>query len=132
MWPTTSEHELQSFARIDLTPVIGVLAALLVLVMLQMPADTGVLKMPMPQVNVIPLDGGPQPIELRMDLAGTMTWSGIELLPGEFDAHLAALDRQGRHPELDLSAPPQLKYEHLADVAAAAQRYHFSLGLGRM
>ena len=135
MWLSDSADEAKPLGRIDLTPMIGVLAALLAIFVLQVP-ETHFLRMPSASIG----DGPPPPpgtlppppIDLIADAEGRITWNGIALLPDEFEDRLAALDRLNEHPEIYFRAPPHMHFQHLAEVAAAAQRHHFFLGLGAM
>jgi len=133
MWLGDSAGEAKPLlARIDLTPVIGVIGALLAVTILRLPPQTNVVNLPITPVEALPGPDAPQAIELQLDLGGNLTWNGIALLPGEFESHLGALERQNHHPELRLRAPAQMKFEYLADTAATAQRHHMHLGLGTM
>jgi biopolymer transport protein ExbD len=131
MWLAGSEHDTQPVARIDLTPMIGVFAALLAIALAFFPPQTR--KVPVP---IAPYDGPPiryrheppPPVEIELALDGSMTWNGARVSPTELEQQLTLLDALEVKPEIDVHAPASLHFEYVAQVAAATSRHHLRFG----
>jgi biopolymer transport protein ExbD len=132
MWLGDSAGEAKPLlARIDLTPMIGVLAALLVVMVAQWPALSRNVPLPMAPEGIWGGDGLP-PVELLIDYDGTVIWDDVHLLPGEFEKRLSQLDRLDVPPELHVRVPRTLRYQYVADVAEAAHRHKLHVGFGEL
>jgi biopolymer transport protein ExbD len=134
MWLTDSEHDKQPLARIDLTPLVGVLAALLAILVLQMPPSEAKAHQPLagPLAACGMRPPEPDPIELRLDMQGRVTWNGVSLQPDEFDRQLGLVEAQRDRPQLHLLAPQKMKFQYLAAVVAVVDTHNLHLHIGDM
>jgi len=111
---------------INTTPLIDVMLVLLVTLIISLPVMTHAVKLDMPNPNnqPPPPDTPPEVIDLEIDFDGTVAWNGtpvasMDMLEGYFQNE-AKKDPQ---PEIHLRPDRRAKYDVVAKVLAAAQRY---------
>ena len=107
---------------INMTPLIDVMLALLIMFIITIPVMTHAVKLDMPRASNAPSLAQPVVINLEIDFDGTVLWNGtpvdIESLEGYFRRE-AANDPQ---PELHIRPSKRAKYDVVARVLASAQR----------
>lgn len=112
------------FVDINTTPLIDVMLVLLITLIMTLPVMTHAVKLDMPQAqNPPPQDLRPEVIELEIDFDGTVVWNGtvvpsINTLEGYFRVESG----KEPQPEIHLRPDRRVKYDHVAQVLAAAQR----------
>jgi biopolymer transport protein ExbD len=119
MWLNDSENEAKPLARIDLTPMIGVLAALLVMFSLSVPTLS---RLPVQ----LPLIGGdwfappPQYHHVVLSADGSILFDGLPTRVGDLDRFVAAFDHSSREHYFRVHVAAQTRY---ADVAALLETF---------
>lgn len=108
-------------ASIDMTPLIGVLIALLLMFFLSVPS-TG-------HIDRAATGGfgesfGPAPISVSIKQTGELYWNGGAINRLQLGANLADLAREIDVPMIVVHAESTVKYEQLISVLSAIQREH--------
>jgi biopolymer transport protein ExbD len=111
-------------AQINITPLVDVLLVLLVIFMVAAPVLSRPIPLQLPQAAPPDFKPAtpPEPISLRIDAAGGLTWNGaatsLSALPGLFKAELAR--GSDAPPMLQIDADIDSDYDTFARVLAAA------------
>jgi len=122
MWSGSSEVERQALARIDLTPMIGVLAALLVLFALSVPtlSKTG---MDAPQCSCAPGSGPLQrDVQVRLGADGAIFVDDVKASAEQFDLFVATSEHASSEPYFYVHVSPQTRYRHVAAMLETFSR----------
>ncbi|HJR73304.1 MAG TPA: biopolymer transporter ExbD [Luteimonas sp.] len=112
-------------AQINITPLVDVMLVLLVIFMMTMPALSRRIGMDLPQA--LPPDverpQPPEPISLRIDAAGQVTWNGNPTPLAALENMMSAEVQRdpAQSPTLQIDADQEAEYEVLAQVLAAAK-----------
>lgn len=108
----------RSMAEINITPLIDVMLALLLIFMLAAPMLTA--KIPLPQS--VTFDGpSPRVLELSIAADGTVTRNGYLLSPLELKAELVAFASKGGAMSLQLRPDAGTTHQRVIDVITAAR-----------
>jgi biopolymer transport protein ExbD len=117
----------EAMCDINTTPLIDVMLVLLVTLIVSLPIMTHAVKLDMPNPNnqPPPPDVPPEVINLEIDGDGTVVWNGtpvtgLQQLEGFFGSET----KKDPQPEIHLRPDRRAKYDMVAKVLAAAQRYH--------
>lgn len=114
----------RSMASINITPLVDVMLVLLVIFMVTAPVLSRAIPLDLPQAAPPdqPRPPPPEPIQLRIDAAGELSWNGgatsLSALPGLLDA--AMRRNPGDQPMLQIDANGDSDYGVVAGVLAAA------------
>lgn len=110
-------------AQINITPLVDVMLVLLVIFMMTMPVLARRLDMLLPQASPDPPVAPAEPIELRIDSVGQVTWNGDPTPLTALENMMSAeVQRDPAHPPtLQIDADQEAEYEVLARVLAAAK-----------
>jgi len=114
--------ETAEFCDINTTPLIDVMLVLLVTLIMTLPIMTHAVKLDMPQATPPP-DTRPEVIELEVDFDGTVVWNGT-VVPSlnTLENYFSSESTKQPQPEIHLRPDRRVKYDHVAQVLAAAQR----------
>jgi biopolymer transport protein ExbD len=117
----------EAMCDINTTPLIDVMLVLLVTLIISLPVMTHAVKLDMPNPNAQPPPPPvpPEVINLEIDGDGTVVWngtpvSGLPQLEGFFGSETV----KDPQPEIHLRPDRRARYDIVAKVLAAAQRYH--------
>jgi len=122
MWLNDSEADQQPRARIDLTPMIGVLAALLALFALAIP---GTQRIPV----AMPSESGdwfaplPRDFDVRVARDGALTVEALPMTASEFDWFVASAQIGNRPPIFHLRFASHTRYQAMASLLETLQRH---------
>lgn len=114
----------RSMASINITPLVDVMLVLLVIFMVTAPVLSRAIPLDLPQAAPPdqPRPPPPEPIQLRIDAAGELSWNGdatsLSALPGLLDAEMQR--NPGDQPMLQIDANGDSDYGVVAGVLAAA------------
>ena len=126
MFQRSADAERPS-AAIDLTPMMGILAALLAIFATCVPR-TEALSLNSPGMYGDRFGTHPRTIDVSINADGRTFFDGISIAPGELDAKLAAV-RAANPPYFALHVQRSVRYQQFARTLAALQRsgaYGFS------
>ena len=116
----------RSMASINITPLVDVMLVLLVIFMVTAPVLSRAIPLDLPQAAPPdqPRPPPPEPIQLRIDAAGELSWNGdatsLSALPGLLDAEMQR--NPGDQPMLQIDANGDSDYGVVAGVLAAANK----------
>ena len=111
-------------AQINITPLVDVMLVLLVIFMMTMPVLSQRIGMDLPQARPDPPPLVlPDPIALRIDSAGQVTWNGSPTPLAALENMMSAEVQRNaaQPPTLQIDADQDAEYEVLARVLAAAK-----------
>ena len=108
---------------VNTTPLIDVMLVLLVMLIITIPVQTHAVKLDMPRTNNPPPLVDPEVVELEIDFDGTIIWNdNVVANKSTLHAYLLREARKDPQPEFHLRPHRLAKYDHVANVLAAAQR----------
>ncbi len=116
-------------ADINVTPLVDVMLVLLIIFMVTAPALSYQIQVDLPQKSTNPppkVDDPPEPIRLRIDAGGTVTWNNSPMPMSVLQAALEveaerAAGNIARQPTLEIETDKEAEYETLAKVLARAK-----------
>ena len=111
-------------ADINVTPLVDVMLVLLIIFMVTAPALSYQIQVDLPQKSRTPPEqpkDPPEPIRLRIDAGGTVTWNNTPIPISTLQAALEVeAERAGadvtRQPTIEIETDPDAQYETLAKV----------------
>src|SRR6266568_5894161 len=108
---------------INTTPLIDVMLVLLIMLIITIPIQTHAVKLNMPVGNPPPPATPPEVVQIDVDFDGTVLWDGaaVPTRPA-LEARLQAIAAKPEQPEVHLRPNKLVKYEHVVEVLASAQR----------
>ncbi|MBI1732731.1 MAG: biopolymer transporter ExbD [Gammaproteobacteria bacterium] len=117
------------FLDINTTPLIDVMLVLLIMLIITIPIQTHAVKLDMPRGDNLPPPVPPEVIDLEVDFDGTVIWNGT-IVPSHttLRSYFIREARKVPQPEVHIRPHRLSKYDHVANVLAAAQR----LGIQRI
>lgn len=110
----------ERIAQINITPLVDVMLALLVIFMIAAPAVTGTLSMRLPGVAGRP-DVPPPRVQLRIDASGGYALEGRALGAEGLRAELAALARRSPEAVVEIDASRDADYQSFASALSLAR-----------
>ena len=111
----------QPMADINTTPLVDVMLVLLIIFIVTAPLMTQSIAVTLPKVASVAADTPPQTVKLGLDADGQRFWDSEPVRAEDFAARLAAAAAQTPQPVLQLSADQATRYQHVAEVMAAAR-----------
>ena len=120
-------------ADINVTPLVDVMLVLLIIFMVTVPALSYPIQVDLPQPSNSPPPPGspPDPIRIRIDAGGTVTWNGsptpLSTLQSQFDVEGARGETPAgtidatKQPAIEIETDPEAVYEDLAKVLSRAK-----------
>ena len=120
-------------ADMNVTPLVDVMLVLLIIFMVTVPPLSYPIQVDLPQPNRTPPPPGnpPDPIRVRIDAGGSVTWNGspvsMQILASQFDVEGArgetatgAVDAT-KQPTIEVETDRDAEYETLAQVLSRAK-----------
>lgn len=109
-------------AEMNTTPLIDVMLVLLTLLIITLPMQTNAIKIETPRPVPNPPLVDVRPVDLVIDMDGTLLWNGQAVDRKTLDAYLADAARQPVQPDIHIQADRLAKYDRVAMVLADAAR----------
>ena len=108
---------------INTTPLIDVMLVLLIMLIITIPIQTHAVKLNMPVGTPPPPVTPPEVIRIDVDFDGTIFWNGVTIPDrSTLEQKLSAVAAVPDQPEVHLRPDKLVKYRHVAEVLASAQR----------
>ncbi|HWX65855.1 MAG TPA: biopolymer transporter ExbD [Rhodanobacter sp.] len=112
-------------SEINVTPLVDVMLVLLIIFMITAPVLAHDIKVDLPQPNATPPPTTPlDPINLKIDPSGALSWNGTPVDELGLKAQLAVIAQQSNQPEIQISADDAVAYQYVAAVLADAKSYN--------
>ncbi|HEU0152179.1 MAG TPA: biopolymer transporter ExbD [Arenimonas sp.] len=111
-------------ADINVTPLVDVMLVLLIIFMVTAPALSYQIQVDLPQRSQTPPPqplNPPDPIRLRIEAGGTITWNNSPMPISVLQSSLEVEAERSVQPTLELETDPDAQYEMLAKVLARAK-----------
>ena len=120
-------------ADINVTPLVDVMLVLLIIFMVTVPPLSYPIQVDLPQPNRNPPPPGnpPEPVRIRIDAGGSVTWNGtpvnMSILSSQFDVEGARGDTPTgsvdatKQPTIEIETDRDAEYEVLAKVLSRAK-----------
>ena len=111
-------------ADINVTPLVDVMLVLLIIFMVTAPALSYPIQVDLPQRTSNPPPppkDPPEPIRLRVDAGGTVTWNNSPIPMSVLQSSLEVEAERNPQPTLEIETDPEAQYETLAKVLARAK-----------
>jgi biopolymer transport protein ExbD len=111
-------------ADINVTPLVDVMLVLLIIFMVTAPPISFQIQVDLPQRTTNPPPppkDPPEPIRIRIDAGGTITWNGSPLPMSVLQSSLEVEGERTPQPTLEIETDPEAEYETLAKVLARAK-----------
>ena len=111
-------------ADINVTPLVDVMLVLLIIFMVTAPALSYPIEVDLPQRTSNPPPppkDPPEPIRLRVDAGGTVTWNNSPIPMSVLQSSLDVESERNPQPTLEIETDPEAEYETLAKVLARAK-----------
>ena len=120
-------------ADINVTPLVDVMLVLLIIFMVTVPPLSYPIQVDLPQPNRTPPPPGnpPEPVRIRIDAGGSVTWNGtpvnMQILSSQFDVEGARGDTPTgavdatKQPTIEVETDRDAEYEVLAKVLSRAK-----------
>jgi biopolymer transport protein ExbD len=109
-----------AMAEINITPLIDVLLAIVVVLIVTAPLLTRQITLPLAGASGPPV--AVEPVRLRIDAAGTLRWNDAPLPTGLLAEQLRVLAARDPQPALRIVVDRTAAYDVFATVLAAANR----------
>jgi biopolymer transport protein ExbD len=118
-----------AMADMNVTPLVDVMLVLLIIFMVTAPALSYQIQVDLPQKSTNPppkVDDPPEPIRLRIDASGMVTWNNSPIPMSTLQSALEVeAERAGgvitRQPTVEIETDKDAEYEALAKVLARAK-----------
>jgi len=119
----------QPMASLDVTPMIGVLAALLSLFILSVPV-TGMLRIPIAPDESFPSKEPTDLVQIVLSEDGRIFWNGVAVGPDRLQALAQFTARSSAQPSVEVLSSSTVRYQELAFVidTLQAQGLRFAVG----
>ena len=121
-------------ADINVTPLVDVMLVLLIIFMVTVPPLSYPIQVDLPQPNRTPPPPGnpPEPIRVRIDAGGSVTWNGtpvsMQILASQFDVEGARGENPTggapdatKQPTIEIETDRDAEYDTLAKVLSRAK-----------
>jgi biopolymer transport protein ExbD len=113
--------EGQSYADINMTPLIDVMLVLLIIFIITLPNQTHAIKIDNPLPNPNPPTVLPEVINLSIDFDGTLLWNAQRVDRAKLRSYIGQSAAQKPQPEVHIDADRFAKYEVVAQTLADLQ-----------
>jgi len=113
-----------AMADINVTPLVDVMLVLLIIFMVTAPALSYPIQVDLPQRTTNPPPqprDPPDPIKLRIEAGGTITWNNSPIPLSVLQASLEVEAQRTIQPTLEIDTDPDAQYEILAKVLSRAK-----------
>ncbi len=117
------QRQQSMLSDINVTPMVDVMLALLVIFILTTPVFTHAVKLELPAAATEQFDRQPDSIMIAIDATGAVFWNEDKVDQAQLAERMTQAAAQARAPELQLRADKNTRYEVVAHVMAAAQQH---------
>ena len=120
----SSDNSGGPMADINVTPLVDVMLVLLIIFMVTAPALSYQIQVDLPQRTTNPPPqpkDPPEPIRLRIEAAGTVTWNNSPIPISVLQSSLEVEAQRTIQPTLEIETDPDAQYEMLAKVLSRAK-----------
>ena len=116
-------RETSAMAEINITPLIDVMLAVLVIFMIAMPILTQRITLDLPQRGPPPPEPPkpPEIVNLAVAADGSLTWNGAPLIAEALEPQLRLEAKRHPQPELQVEVDRRAAYQEVVTVLAAAK-----------
>ena len=108
--------------EINMTPLVDVMLVLLIIFIITVPVMKHAVNIDLPRATSQPQDSKPQTIRLSVDASGMYYWNEAPVAEADLAPQLQAAAARRPQPELHIRGDKAVRYEHVAQVMAAAQQ----------
>jgi biopolymer transport protein ExbD len=119
---TSERKDNEPTSEINTTPLIDVMLVLLIMLIVTLPPPQHAIKMDSPQQSTEQPPPAPDPILIKIDFDGSITWNGNALDMELLDEKFSVEARRLQQPEIHVEPHRLVKYRYVAHVMATAQR----------
>lgn len=117
-----NQHDSDTMAEINITPLVDVMLVLLIVFMVTMPVLTHSIPLNLPTAsNEQPVAETKEPIRISVDKSGTYFLKEAEKSQEELKVLLAETAKTNEDAILAISADKEVPYEYVADLLGIAQ-----------
>ena len=118
-----SRHHMDDVMNeINMTPFVDIMLVLLIVFIVTVPVLQHSVTVDLPRASNHPLLVPAQTIRLTVDAAGQLFWDETPIDGAELERRLVQAATQLPQPELHIRGDKAVRYEHVAQAMAAAQR----------
>ena len=113
-----------AMSDMNVTPLVDVMLVLLIIFMVTAPALSYQIQVDLPQRTSNPPPppkDPPEPIRLRIEAAGTVTWNNSPMPISVLQSSLEVEAERAMQPTLEIETDPDAQYEMLAKVLSRAK-----------
>jgi biopolymer transport protein ExbD len=118
---TAGSNAGQSYSEINMTPLIDVMLALLIIFIITLPRQTHAIKIDNPSPNaeaVVP----PDIIDLQIDFDGTLLWNKTAVDRATLQDYITAEAKKSPQPEVHITVDKFADYQTVAQTMADLQQ----------
>ena len=120
--PTTRGHsDAQTYADINMTPLIDVMLVLLIIFIITIPAQTNAVKIDSPVPGQPPIVAR-DVVDLSIDFDGTLAWNQQPLERSALQRYISQAAAKTPQPEIHIRVDRSAKYATVAQTLADLQR----------
>jgi len=119
---TAGSNAGQSYADINMTPLIDVMLVLLIIFIITLPSQTHAIKIdnPVPHPDM-PMTL-PEVIDLQIDFDGTLLWNKTAVDRATMQSYVGAEAKRSPQPEVHITVDKFANYQTVAQTLADLQR----------
>jgi len=118
----TQDDSDEVMNEINMTPLVDVMLVLLIIFIITVPVMKHAVNIDLPRATSQPQDSKPQTIRLSVDASGMYYWNEAPVAEADLAPQLQAAAARRPQPELHIRGDKAVRYEHVAQVMAAAQQ----------
>ncbi|MEO7940819.1 MAG: biopolymer transporter ExbD [Burkholderiaceae bacterium] len=108
--------------EINMTPFVDIMLVLLIVFIVTIPVMQHAVTVDLPRASTAPLLSVPQTIRLAVNAEGQYFWDDAPIAVSDLESRLAQAGTQSPQPELHIRGDKAVRYEHVAQAMAMAQR----------
>jgi biopolymer transport protein ExbD len=121
---SSSEDDHDVIIDVNTTPLIDVMLVLLVMLIITIPIQLHSVNLNMPSTNSPPPLVMPEVVKIEVTATSQILWQGLPIVDdAELMVKLQALAAMTEKPELHLRPDKKARYEVVAKILAATQRF---------
>jgi biopolymer transport protein ExbD len=110
-----------SYADINMTPLIDVMLVLLIIFIITIPSQTHAVKIDNPSPS-LPPPTPPEVIDLSIDFDGTLVWNKVPVTRAAMQTYIGEEAAKRPQPEVHITVDKFSKYQIVAQTLADLQR----------
>jgi len=118
---TANSNAGQSYAEINMTPLIDVMLVLLIIFIITLPRQTHAIKIDNPVPIPERLSTPPEVIDLQIDFDGTLLWNKTAVDRATMQGYISSEAAKSPQPEVHITVDKFAKYEIVTQTLADLQ-----------